>query len=619
MSDLEQRLAGLSPEKRALLERRLRSRGEEASAGAPDRPSAGAGDPIVIIGMGCRFPGGADSPEAFWSLLADGVDAVSEVPRHRWDVDRIYDADPARAGHTNSRHGGFLDGVDRFDPSFFGISPREASRMDPQQRLFLEVAWEALDDAGQDVDRLAGSDTGVFVGLHSHASDYFWFDVSHPERMDAFTGPGTSHNIVTGRLSYLFDFQGPSLIVDTACSSSLVAIHLASRSLRHGECSMALAGGVNLVLSPQFTIALSRLQMLSPDGRCRAFDARANGFVRSEGCGVIVLKRLSDARAAGDTVLAIIRGSAVNQDGRTNGITAPSSQSQQRVIARALADAGLAAAQIGYVEAHGTGTALGDPIEIEALSASIGLPSAATPSCFLGSAKANLGHTEGAAGVAGLIKAVLSLQHRAIPPLAHFEQLNPHISLDGTRFEIPTALVAWESSNDEPRRAGVSSFGWSGTNAHAILEEAPGAGHQESHRQGPCVLPVSARSEAALREIVTRYSEVLADAAPPAIADLCYTAGVRRTQHDYRVAVAGDTAGDLADGLRAYLDGVPSWRESHGRSVSGRRATAVFVFCGQGPQWWGMGRELLDRNRDLPRTDGTVFHAAPAARWLVAD
>ena len=311
MSDIDRRLASLSPEKRALLEQRLQTRKSEAP------PAAASAEPIAIIGMACRFPGGADSPEALWSLLVNGVDAVTEVPPHRWDAAGVYDADPARPGHTNSRHGGFLDGIDRFDPSFFGISPREASRMDPQQRLFLEVAWEALDDAGQDVERLAGSDTGVFAGLHSHASDYYWFDVPHPDRMDAFTGPGTSHNIVTGRLSYLFDFQGPSLIVDTACSSSLVAIHLASQSLRNRETSMALAGGVNLVLSPHFTIALSRLQMLSPTGRCRAFDSKADGFVRSEGCGVIVLKRLADARAAGDRILAVIRGSAVNQDGRT--------------------------------------------------------------------------------------------------------------------------------------------------------------------------------------------------------------------------------------------------------------------------------------------------------------
>jgi acyl transferase domain-containing protein/acyl carrier protein len=586
---LEDRLASLSPAKRALLEKRMQGRREPPAA---DR----AGEPIAIVGMGCRFPGGADSPEAFWSLLVNGVDAISEVPRSRWDVERIFDADTSRAGTTNSRHGGFLDGIDMFDPAFFGISPREASRMDPQQRLFLEVAWEALDDAGIDVERLAGTDTGVFAGLHSHASDYFWFDLPTPERMDAFTGPGTSHNIVTGRLSYLFDFQGPSLIVDTACSSSLVAIHLACASLREKECSVALAGGVNLILSPQFTIALSRLQVLSPDGRCRAFDSRANGFVRSEGCGVIVLKRLADARAAGDRILALVRGSAVNQDGRTNGITAPNSQSQQRVIERALANAGVTGAQIGYVETHGTGTALGDPIEIEALSAVMGQPRPAGQRCVLGAGKSNIGHAEGAAGVAGVIKAVLSLQHRAMAPVVHFERLNPHISLDGTPFEIPTAMRPWEPSGAS-RLAGVSSFGWSGTNAHVILEEAPPAENRETEPSGPWLLPVSARSERALEQLAARYREWLAsgtDASP--LRDVCYSASVRRTHHDYRIAVEGETRQALVEGLDAYLNGTTVWRTSQGRAISGKRTAAVFVFSGQGPQWWGMGRELLARN-----------------------
>ncbi len=586
---LQDRVASLSPEKRALLEKRLQGRREPA-------PASAAADPIAIVGMGCRFPGGADSPEAFWSLLVNGVDAISEVPRARWDVERIFDADTSRPGTTNSRHGGFLDGIDMFDPGFFGISPREASRMDPQQRLFLEVAWEALDDAGIDVERLGGTDTGVFAGLHSHASDYFWFDLPTPERMDAFTGPGTSHNIVTGRLSYLFDFHGPSLIVDTACSSSLVAIHLACQSLREKECSVALAGGVNLILSPQFTIALSRLQVLSPDGRCRAFDSRANGFVRSEGCGVIVLKRLADARAAGDRILALVRGSAMNQDGRTNGITAPNSQSQQRVIGRALANAGVTGAQVGYVETHGTGTALGDPIEIEALSVVMGQPRPAGERCVLGAGKSNIGHAEGAAGVAGVIKAVLSLQHKAMAPVVHFQRLNPHISLEGTPFEIPTSLRPWEA-NGAPRLAGVSSFGWSGTNAHVVLEEAPAVEDPESGASGPWLLPVSARSEGALRELASRYKDLLKSGADESsLRDICYSASARRTHHDYRIAIEGNTREQLVEGLDAYLQGQPGWRTSQGRAVSGRRAPVVFVFSGQGPQWWGMGRELLARN-----------------------
>src|SRR5262245_38626631 len=321
MSDLSERLARLSPEKRALLERRLRAE--------TPRPRAVA-EPIAVIGMACRLPGGVESPAGFWKLLVGKGDAVTEVPTGRWDVDALFSDDPSVPGTMMTRWGGFLKDVDRFDAGFFGISPREASRMDPQQRIFLEVAWEALDDAGQNVSGLAGSRTGVFAGIHSHSADYFWLDVPHRERIDSFTGPGTSHSILAGRLSYLFDLQGPSVAIDTACSSSLVAVHLACQSLHAGDSTLALAGGVNLQLSPEFTIALSRLQMLSPDGRCRTFDAGANGFVRSEGCALLVLKRLSDAQADGDRIHAVIRGSAINQDGRTNGITAPNSLSQQR-------------------------------------------------------------------------------------------------------------------------------------------------------------------------------------------------------------------------------------------------------------------------------------------------
>ena len=609
MSDLAARLANLSPEKRALLEKRLQQK-------ADVRPAAGA-EPIAIVGMACRFPGAA-TPAAFWNLIERGGDAIREVPPARWDSQAVYDADTSRPGTTNSRYGGFLDDIELFDAPFFGISPREAARMDPQQRLFLEVAWEALEDAGQDVDALSGSDTGVFVGLHGHANDYFWFDVPHPERMDAFTGPGTSHNIVAGRLSYLYDFQGPAMVVDTACSSSLVAIHLACQSLRNAECSLALAGGVNLVLSPVFTIALSRLGMLSPDGHCRAFDAGANGFVRSEGCGVVALKRLEDARAAGDRVLAVIRGSAVNQDGRTNGITAPSSPSQQRVIARALAHAGVSASQIGYIEAHGTGTELGDPIEVEALSALIGRPANDGGACFLGSAKANVGHLEGAAGVAGLIKAVLALRHKTIPPLALFRALNPHISLDGTRLAIPTSPQPWQTPHR--RLAGVSSFGWSGTNAHLIVEEAPDDRPSAEPSQLPAVvLPISARSDEAARALAVEYVQLL-EATPDAFERLSAAAAVRRTHHDFRLAVSGASAAELINALHEYAAGRTAWNAASDRAVTGRKLPAVFVFSGQGPQWAGMGRQLLVSNaafRDTVERISALLQ--PLAGWSLID
>jgi acyl transferase domain-containing protein/acyl carrier protein len=588
MSDLSERLARLSPEKRALLERRLRS---DAPRPVP------AVEPIAVIGMACRLPGGVETPDDFWRLLAEGRDAVTDVPPGRWDAEALFSDDPSVPGTLMSRWGGFLSDVDRFDAGFFGISPREAGRMDPQQRLFLEVAWDALDDAGQDAHRLGGSRTGVFAGVHGHSASYFWSDLPHLERMDAFTGPGTSNSILSGRLSYLFDLQGPSVAIDTACSSSLVAVHLACQSLRTGESTMAIAGGVNLVLSPEFTVALSRLQMLSPDGRCRTFDAGANGFVRSEGCGLLVLKRLSDAQAHGDRIHAVIRGSAINQDGRTNGITAPNGLAQQRVIEQALASAGANAADIGLIEAHGTGTSLGDPIEFEALAAVLGARTPDARPCYLGSAKANIGHAESAAGIAGLIKAILTLQRRAVPPLAHFTAINPHVTLEGTRFEIPTAVQPW---SDGRRLAGVSSFGWSGTNAHVIVEEAPDASPAPADAAGAddpvWVLPLSARSEAALAEMVRRYDDLLSgrgDVECPPLQDLVHSAAVRRTHHDYRLAVTGRSVEELATRLHAHTVGRTYWQVAAGRAVSGRRTSAVFVFSGQGPQWWGMGRELF--------------------------
>ncbi|MCA9960922.1 MAG: polyketide synthase, partial [Anaerolineales bacterium] len=428
-------------------------------------------EPIAIIGMGCRFPGGANSPAAFWQMLLDGVDAISETPAERWPVDALYDTDFMAPGKTNTRWGGFLDSVDQFDPAFFSISPREAARMDPQQRLLLQVAVEALEHGGQPLDKLSGSQSGVFVGVHSHSSDYNLLQVRDLIDIDTHTGAGTAHSIIANRLSYLFDWQGPSLAVDTACSSSLVAAHLAVNSLRSRECDLALAAGVNLLLSPESTITFTKLQMMAPDGRCKTFDAAADGFVRGEGVGVVVLKRLSDAVAAGDPIIALIAGTAVNQDGSSNGITAPNGLAQQAVIRQALTNAKVQPEQISYVETHGTGTKLGDPIEVEALAAVIGAESAAAP-CVLGSVKTNIGHLEGAAGIAGLIKAALVLSRERIPMHLHFRELNPLIPLADTRFEIPVQERPYPRT-DQPRYAAVSSFGFGGTNAHLILCEAP--------------------------------------------------------------------------------------------------------------------------------------------------
>lgn len=610
MSDLIERLAQLSPEKRALLARRLSETGLAAPTGAA---------PIAIVGLGCRFPGGADSPEAFWALLENRVDAVSEVPADRWDVETLFDANPAAAGKVASRWGGFLSGIDRFDPYFFGIAPREASRMDPQQRLWLEVAWEAFEDAGLTMDALAGSATGVFLGLHSHSSDYFWLQLSDPAQMDAFTGPGNAHNIAAGRLAYLLDLRGPAITVDTACSSSLVAVHMACQSLRAGDCRTAIAGGVNAMLSPIWSIPLSRMQMLSPTGRCRAFDEAADGFVRGEGAGAVVLKRLNDAVADGDRVLAVIRGSALNQDGRTNGITAPNGLAQRALLRDALRNAGVRARDITHVETHGTGTALGDPIEFEALAEVLGEGRPAEQPCLLGAVKSNLGHLEGAAGIAGLIKVVLSLQHEAIPPVVHFRTLNTHIDADARMFSVPATVQPWTG---ERRIAGVSSFGWSGTNAHVIVEQPPPLpAAARSGESRPRVLLVSARSGEALRAQAARYSTFLRNGgARTDIGDLCATAALRRTHHEHRLAAVGESAQDLAAALDAYAGGSKPWTVAEGQVRPGRPPAVTFVFCGQGPQAAGMGAELFEQEpvfrAAIEQCDAL---AAPVAGWSIVE
>jgi myxalamid-type polyketide synthase MxaE and MxaD len=572
-------------------------------------------EPVAIIGLGCRFPGEANSPEALWRLLTNGVDAISAVPSARWDNDALFDPDPTVAGTIATRWGGFIDGVDQFDAAFFSISPREATGMDPQQRLLLEVTYEALEDAAQPIERLAGSQTGVFIGAHSHSSDYYWLQANDVEAIDTYTGTGTAHNVLSGRLAYAFNWHGPNVAVDTACSSSLVAVHLAVQSLRAAECRLAIAGGVNVMLTPHFTVAASRMNMLAPDGRCKTFDARADGFVRGEGCGVVVLKRLSDAIADGDPIYAVIRGSAINQDGHTNGLTAPNGLAQQAVIRAALANAQVDAARIAYVETHGTGTPLGDPIEVEALTNVLdqinGQP------CWLGALKTNLGHLEGAAGIAGLIKTALVLKHRAIPPNLHYQSLNPHIHFDGTRLAVPTQTVIWPDT-DERHCAGVSSFGWSGTNAHVVLEEAPVSAPRSdlAAPDRPYVLPISARDPEALRSLVQAYHDWLTSDRMTSLDDLCFTASVRRSQHADRFVAVGRSREALIEQLAVFA--------GRGKFVSDKPAGQLpgiaFVFPGQGAQWIGMGRQLLQ--------ESPIFRAAmerfdqalrPFVDWSVID
>ena len=550
-------------------------------------------EPIAVIGMGCRYPGGADSPDAFWRLLRDGTDAVQEVPQARWDLDALYDPDPDVPGKMATRWGGFLNEIDQFDPHFFGISPREATTMDPQQRLLLEVAWEALEDSGYAPDRLMDSPTGVYVGIFG--ADYLRLLVAEGlQCLDTYVATGNGHSVAAGRLSYQLGLKGPSLAVDTACSASLVAVHLALQGLRNGECRMALAGGVNAILGPETTMMLSRGRAMAPDGRCKAFAAAADGYVRSEGCGLVVLKRWSDARADGDRILALLRGSAINQDGRSNGLTAPNGPSQVAVIRAALANAGIEPADVGYVETHGTGTPLGDPIEAQALAAALGPGRAPDQPLLIGSVKTNLGHLESAAGIAGLMKVILSLQHGEIPPHLHLEQPSPLIPWHELPLTIPTRLTPWPSGARR-RVAGVSSFGFSGTNAHLIVEEAPACEPAQPERERPLhLLALSARDDAALSALAERYADHLATHPDQPLADVCHTANAGRAHFAHRLAVtAADTAA-LHARLAAARHGEAGPGIRLGTVRGADRPKVAFLFTGQGSQYAGMGRGLYE-------------------------
>lgn len=562
-------------------------------------------EPIAIIGIGCRFPS-ANNPQAFWQLLRDGVDAISEVPAERFNLEDFFDPNPEIPGKISTRWGGFLDQVDQFDPRFFGIAPREAARMDPQQRLLLELAWEALEDGGQVRERLAGTETGVFVGISNN--DYGRRQLSDFCHIDAYAGTGNALSIAANRISYVFDFRGPSIAIDTACSSSLVAIHLACCSLQRGESTLALAGGVNLILSPAVTINFTKAGAMAPDGRCKAFDARANGYVRSEGAGLVVLKPLSRALADGDPIYAVIRGSAVNQDGRSNGLMAPNPLAQQAVLREAYRRAAVSPGDVQYVEAHGTGTFLGDPIEAKALGAVLALNRLPGRPCALGSVKTNIGHTEAAAGIAGLIKVTLALKHQEIPPSLHFQEPNPQIPFDQLPLQVQTTLSPWPVESG-PALAGVSSFGFGGTNAHVVLEEAPrpnaemhdAEGGMESREirqtRSAYLLPLSAHSSEALQSLARAYRDFLAiPESTVSLYDFCYTASVRRSHHDYRLAVTGNSPAQLDEGLGTFLCGEVRPGLSAGRKISGRPRKLVFVFSGQGSQWLGMGRTLLEQD-----------------------
>ena len=544
-------------------------------------------EPIAVIGMACRFPG-ADTPEDYWRLLDEGRDATREAPADRWDVDAFYDPDPEAPGKIAARRGGYLDDVAGFDAGLFGVSPREALSMDPQQRLMLETTWQALERAGAAPEILVGANIGVFLGLCN--SDHFLRMAGRGlEMLDNYLASGNAPSIAAGRIAYSFGFSGPAITVDTACSSSLVALQMACRSLRAGETRVALAAGVNVICAPETAVALSRGRMLAPDGRCKTFDASADGFARGEGCGVLVLKRLSEARFDKDQILAVVRGAAVNHDGRSGGLTVPSGPAQQAVISAALADSGLQPADIDYVEAHGTGTSLGDPIEVRALAAAYG-PGRGAP-LLVGSVKSNIGHLEFAAGIAGVMKAILALGAGRLPKSLHFSTPNPHIPWDEIPIEVVAESRAWPQ-RAVPRRAGVSSFGFSGTNAHVIIEEAPveptavPVAHRPWH-----LIPVSARSEGALKRIATDFAATLR-AGAVSVADMAHTAGVCRGHMVERAAVVATEANQSAAALQALADGAPHPHLHRGQAPLDRPTDVVFMFSGQGGQHPGMAKDL---------------------------
>ena len=550
-------------------------------------------EPLAIIGIGCRFPGNVTKPEEFWDLIINGGDGLTDIPADRWNLDAKFAPDFNTAGKISVRRGGFIKDIDKFDASFFGISPLEASRMDPQQRMVLELSYNAIQDAGLTFKDLDGSRTSVFVGISSH--DYGDIQNFPLEQINigAHTNLGSALCITANRISYFYNLKGPSMAVDTACSSSLNAVHLACRSIWENDADLAFAGGCNAILKPEPQMGFSKGGFLSPDGKCYAFDSRANGYVRSEGAGVIIIKPLSRAMEDGDIVYATIRGSGVNQDGATKGISVPSGDAQQEMIKMAYEDAGVDTRHVKYVEAHGTGTFVGDPIEAKSIGKIVG--SHRKDHCYIGSVKSNIGHLEPASGIAGIIKLALAMQNRVIPPNIHFKKPNPNIPFDELNLEVPVAPVKWEEEENGSVYGGVNNFGFGGANVHVVLEGLPKEmAVKRASKEKLHICTLSARDSQALRELTGSYIRYFRDKDTVAsLEDICYSSNVRRTHHNNRLSVVGGTREEMVDHLQKYLDGESLSEISEGKSNETRDKIA-FVFSGQGPQWWAMGRQLFE-------------------------
>ncbi|MBS0299065.1 MAG: SDR family NAD(P)-dependent oxidoreductase [Proteobacteria bacterium] len=556
-------------------------------------------EPIALVGIGCRFPGGSHDPESFWNLLVTGSDAIVDIPPERWNLKRFYDPDQNKPGKMYVKQGGFLQQrVDEFDALFFGITPREAGSIDPQQRLLLETSWEALEDAGIPYESLIGSNTGVFIGAFTLDHKLTQMGKMNRDLISTHTAVGSTMTILSNRISYILDLRGPSMSVDTACSSSLVALHLACQAIWNGESDVALAGGVNVMMRPEYPIAMCKGGFLAPDGRSKSFDAGANGYGRGEGAGVVVLKPLSAALQDGDSIYALIRGTGVNQDGRTNGITVPNPASQTALIRSVCDKYGIDTNEISYFEAHGTGTPVGDPLEAKALGDVIDERSKRSKSRLMGSVKGAIGHLEAAAGIAGVIKTSLCLSHHQVPPQANLHTPNPNIPFEELGLRLPTRLESLESDS-QSLYAAVNSFGYGGTNAHAVLENAPPVlkpVREEDATDQTYLLPLSARSEQALQNLTRAWMSKFPRDYKGALKDLCFSAACRRGHHDYRLAVIGSTWENMYDQLSAYLAGQADYTGAAGKTDSKATTKPVFVYTGMGPQWWAMGRELYENN-----------------------